>query len=105
MDLRRSRSFAISQGHVRSEQRKIVALFCARPGWRPPVVRCVRAGLGRALRVRACRECAALLRKSVLRDGLFPLQFRNAVLQLDNLGFIDFERGLHSGNGSAAFEW
>ena len=50
----------------------------------------------------AGREHAALLRERVLRDDLFPLQLLDAVLQLDDLRFVDFERGLHGGSRKSA---
>ncbi len=45
----------------------------------------------RCRRILWAAQQASLLGKSTLRDELLPLQILDAVLQLGNLGFVDFE--------------
>ena len=49
--------------------------------------------------MRARAENVALLRKRALRHGLLALQLLNAILQLDDLGFIHFGRCLDGRSG------
>ena len=52
----------------------------------------------RGRRILRAAQQASLLSQSALRDKLLPLQFLDAVLQLGNLGFVDFE-GRRGGSG------
>src|SRR5579883_787165 len=73
-----------SSAPLESNPRRVRVLNCA-CAWRTGGLRVLGA----------CGENVALLRQSVLRHGLLPLQLLDAVLQLDDFCFVYFEWRLH----------
>src|SRR6267142_3827271 len=93
--------FAIGQCHIGGKQGEVLALlaFLADGIFRAlgREIAC-RAGTGEGLRILAAAgEHTNLLRQRVLRQNLLALQLLNAILQFNDLAFVDFERSLDRG--------